>query len=41
VFADMEELGVKPSISVVSMVGDVFEELGMMDKVQGTSKESV
>jgi hypothetical protein len=35
----MEELSVKPSISVVS--GDVFKELGMMDKVQGTSKESV
>jgi hypothetical protein len=37
----MEELCVKPSISVVSMVGDVFKELDMMDKVQGTSKESV
>ncbi|XVF09953.1 hypothetical protein REPUB_Repub07fG0141800 [Reevesia pubescens] len=28
----MEELGVKPSVSVVSMVGNVFQQLGMMDK---------
>ncbi|KAI4347598.1 hypothetical protein L6164_008399 [Bauhinia variegata] len=32
VFADMEELGVYPSISVVSTVGDVFQKLGMPDK---------
>lgn len=30
----MEELGVRPSISIVSMVGDVFKELGMMDKYE-------
>lgn len=34
VFADMEELSVKPSSSVVSMVGNVFKELGMMDKYE-------
>ncbi|GAU26980.1 hypothetical protein TSUD_290300 [Trifolium subterraneum] len=34
VFADMEELSVKPSISVVSTVGNVFKELGMMDKYE-------
>lgn len=34
IFADMEELGVRPSISVVSMIGDVFKELGMMDKYE-------
>jgi hypothetical protein len=39
VFADMEELGVKPSISVVSMVGDVFKELGMMDKYEKLHKK--
>ncbi|XVF50892.1 hypothetical protein PTKIN_Ptkin04bG0139700 [Pterospermum kingtungense] len=31
-FADMEELGVKPGISVVSVVGNVFQQLGMLDK---------
>jgi hypothetical protein len=30
----MEELSVKPSSSVVSMVGNVFKELGMMDKYE-------
>lgn len=30
----MEELGVRPSIYVVSMIGDVFKELGMMDKYE-------
>lgn len=31
-FADMEELGIRPTVSVVSMVGNVFQELGMVDK---------
>ncbi|CAI9754431.1 unnamed protein product [Fraxinus pennsylvanica] len=31
-FADMEELGIRPTMSIVSMVGDVFEKLGMLDK---------
>ncbi|KAK2366885.1 pentatricopeptide repeat-containing protein, chloroplastic [Trifolium repens] len=39
VFADMEELSVKPSISVVSMVGDVFKELGMTDKYKKLHKK--
>ncbi|KAJ7974128.1 Pentatricopeptide repeat-containing protein [Quillaja saponaria] len=34
IFADMEELGVRPSVSVVSMVGNVFQELGMVDKYE-------
>jgi hypothetical protein len=35
----MEELSVKPSISVVSMVGDVFKELGMTDKYEKLHKK--
>ncbi|XP_074291579.1 pentatricopeptide repeat-containing protein At4g21190 [Silene latifolia] len=34
VFADMEELGTKPTVSIVSKVGDVFRKLGMMDKYE-------
>lgn len=30
----MEELGLRPSISVVSMIGDAFKELGMLDKYE-------
>ncbi|KAF8364637.1 hypothetical protein HHK36_033391 [Tetracentron sinense] len=32
IFADMEELGVRPSISIVSMVGEAFKRLGMLEK---------
>ncbi|GAV76317.1 PPR domain-containing protein [Cephalotus follicularis] len=32
IFADMEELGVRPNVSVVEMVGNVFQKLGMLDK---------
>ncbi|KAL2334803.1 hypothetical protein Fmac_016016 [Flemingia macrophylla] len=32
IFADMEELGLRPSISVVSMIGEAFKELDMLDK---------
>ncbi|KAL4281583.1 hypothetical protein GQ457_03G013860 [Hibiscus cannabinus] len=39
VFADMEELGVKPSISVASMVGNVFQKLGMLDKYDKLKKK--
>lgn len=34
VFADMEELGIRPTVSVVSMVGDVFKKLDMLDKYE-------
>ncbi|KAJ1439929.1 Tetratricopeptide-like helical domain superfamily [Sesbania bispinosa] len=34
IFADMEELGLRPNVSVVSMIGDVFKELGMLDKYE-------
>ncbi|KVI10182.1 pentatricopeptide repeat-containing protein At4g21190 [Cynara cardunculus var. scolymus] len=34
VFADMEELGIRPTVSIVNMVGDVFQKLGMLDKYQ-------
>lgn len=39
VFADMEELGVKPSISTVQMVGRVFKELDMLDKYEKLHKK--
>ncbi|KAK8656086.1 hypothetical protein V6N13_108645 [Hibiscus sabdariffa] len=39
VFADMEELGVKPSISVVSMVGSVFQKLVMLEKYDKLKKK--
>ncbi|CAJ1963692.1 unnamed protein product [Sphenostylis stenocarpa] len=34
IFADMEELAMRPSISTVKMIGEVFKELGMLDKYQ-------
>ncbi|KAK9091103.1 hypothetical protein Sjap_024280 [Stephania japonica] len=39
VFADMEELGVRPNNSIVLMVGDVFQKLGMLDKYEKLSKK--
>ncbi|XP_043719999.1 pentatricopeptide repeat-containing protein At4g21190 isoform X3 [Telopea speciosissima] len=39
VFADMEELGVKPNTSIVSMVGKVFQKLGMLDKYDKLMKK--
>ena len=35
----MDELGVKPTVSVVAMVGDVFQKLDMMDKYQKLKKK--
>ncbi|KAI8564894.1 hypothetical protein RHMOL_Rhmol03G0218100 [Rhododendron molle] len=32
VFADMEELGIRPTPSIVEMVGETFQKLGMIDK---------
>ena len=32
VFADMEELGIRPEGRIVKMMGDVFQKLGMHDK---------
>ncbi|KNA07069.1 hypothetical protein SOVF_175320 [Spinacia oleracea] len=34
VFADMEELGLRPTTSIVKNVGAVFRKLGMMDKYE-------
>ncbi|MQL98288.1 hypothetical protein Taro_030995 [Colocasia esculenta] len=34
VFADMEELGIRPDQKIVKMVGDVFQKLGMLDKYE-------
>ncbi|CAL5199531.1 unnamed protein product [Lathyrus oleraceus] len=39
VFADMEELNVRPSSPAVAMVGDVFKELGMMEKYEKLHKK--
>ncbi|XP_078444281.1 pentatricopeptide repeat (PPR) superfamily protein [Wolffia australiana] len=34
VFADMEELGIRPEGKIVGMMGDVFQKLGMQDKYE-------
>ncbi|KAJ6960827.1 hypothetical protein D5086_031288 [Populus alba] len=39
IFADMEELGLRPSVSIVNMVGNVFQRLGMMDKYEKLKKK--
>ncbi|XP_050221938.1 pentatricopeptide repeat-containing protein At4g21190 [Mercurialis annua] len=39
VFADMEELGIRPSVSVVNMTGNVFLNLGMLDKYHKLKKK--
>eukprot|EP00268_Persea_americana_P010562 TRINITY_DN1430_c0_g1_i5.p1 TRINITY_DN1430_c0_g1~~TRINITY_DN1430_c0_g1_i5.p1 ORF type:complete len:326 (+),score=73.58 TRINITY_DN1430_c0_g1_i5:291-1268(+) len=39
VFADMEELGIKPNSSIVEMLGKVFQDLGMMDKYEKLMKK--
>lgn len=39
IFADMEELGVKPNSSIVEMLGNVFQELGMEDKYDKLMKK--
>ncbi|PHU23137.1 Pentatricopeptide repeat-containing protein [Capsicum chinense] len=39
IFADMEELGIRPTVPVVKMVGNVFQKLGMLDKYQKLNKK--
>lgn len=39
IFADMEELGVRPNVSIVSMMGNVFQKLGMLDKYEKLTKK--
>ncbi|XP_047341906.1 pentatricopeptide repeat-containing protein At4g21190 [Impatiens glandulifera] len=39
IFADMEELGMRPTTSIVTMVGDVFQKLGMLDKYKKLKKK--
>ncbi|XP_034710876.1 pentatricopeptide repeat-containing protein At4g21190 [Vitis riparia] len=39
IFADMEELGIRPNTSIVKMVGDVFQKLGMLDKYEKLQKK--
>ena len=35
----MEELGIRPNTSIVKMVGDVFQKLGMLDKYEKLQKK--
>ncbi|CAK9179990.1 unnamed protein product [Ilex paraguariensis] len=39
IFADMDELGIRPTMSIVTMVGDVFQKLGMLDKYEKLKKK--
>ncbi|XP_057952479.1 pentatricopeptide repeat-containing protein At4g21190 isoform X2 [Malania oleifera] len=39
IFADMEELAIRPTVTIVSMVGDAFRKLGMMDKYTKLKKK--
>ncbi|KAK4745406.1 hypothetical protein SAY87_011718 [Trapa incisa] len=39
IFADMEELGVRPTVTTVSMMGNVFQQLGMLDKYEKLMKK--
>ncbi|KAJ3698746.1 hypothetical protein LUZ61_002451 [Rhynchospora tenuis] len=34
IFADMEELGIRPEGSIIKMMGDVFQKLNMLDKYE-------
>lgn len=35
----MEELGIRPNVAIVNMVGNVFQELGMLDKYKKLKKK--
>ncbi|KAL8491121.1 hypothetical protein ACS0TY_022956 [Phlomoides rotata] len=39
IFADMEELGIRPTMAIVTMMGDVFEKLDMLDKCKKLKKK--
>ncbi|KAG6420630.1 hypothetical protein SASPL_117165 [Salvia splendens] len=39
IFADMEELGIRPSVAIVTMVGDVFKKLNMLDKYEKLNRK--
>lgn len=39
VFADMEELNVRPNVSIVTMMGNVFQKLGMLDKYKKLNRK--
>lgn len=39
IFADMEELGIKPTVPIVTMVGDSFKKLDMMDKYEKLNRK--
>lgn len=39
IFADMEELGIKPSMPIVTMMGYVFKKIDMLDKYEKLMKK--
>ncbi|XP_065869164.1 pentatricopeptide repeat-containing protein At4g21190 [Euphorbia lathyris] len=39
IFADMEELGVRPHVPIVNMMENVFQKLGMLDKYDKLKKK--
>ncbi|XP_062120312.1 pentatricopeptide repeat-containing protein At4g21190 [Humulus lupulus] len=39
IFADMEELGIRPNVAIVSMMGKVFQQLGMLDKYEKLNRK--
>ncbi|XP_042061878.1 pentatricopeptide repeat-containing protein At4g21190 isoform X1 [Salvia splendens] len=39
IFADMEELGIKPNVPIVTMVGEVFKKLDMLDKYEKRNRK--
>ncbi|XP_047947122.1 pentatricopeptide repeat-containing protein At4g21190-like isoform X1 [Salvia hispanica] len=39
IFADMEELGIRPNVPIVTMVGEVFKKLDMLDKYEKLNRK--
>ncbi|KAJ1698284.1 hypothetical protein LUZ63_006796 [Rhynchospora breviuscula] len=39
IFADMEELGIRPEGTIIKMMGDVFQKLNMLDKYEKLKKK--
>ncbi|XP_042066695.1 pentatricopeptide repeat-containing protein At4g21190-like [Salvia splendens] len=39
IYADMEELGIKPNVPIVTMVGEVFRKLDMLDKYEKLNRK--
>ncbi|KMZ65418.1 Pentatricopeptide repeat-containing protein [Zostera marina] len=39
IFADMEELGIRPDVKIVNMIGDAFKQVGMDDNYERLTKK--